>query len=456
MTARWNAGETARLLRAELDGSPECGFDAVTTDSRESAEGVAFFALDGTQVRGAEFASAAFGAGCSVVVVPRDWSGDVPAGRAALRCDDPRDALAGLAASVRDAWNCPVVSITGSSGKTSVKEMTAHVLGDRALLTTPGNYNTLVGLALTLLRAGSAPDLCVLEVGASLPGEIARLAGFVRPTAACVTNVGPAHLEGFGSVAAVAREKVSLLRTVPGHGLRIVDGDDEVLLAAAAGLSPFRVGFGADNDLRAADAELDVSGSRFRLSTGERGELAVPGRHQIKNALFALAFGREHGVPVAEGLERLRSFSGVPGRLATHEHDGVTIVDDAYNANPSSVRAALAWFAGVEAAGRKAIALGDMLELGRGSTQYHREIGAEVAALAPDLAVFCGEEMRAGFLEACRRSNTDSGFRHVVDSLEAARVLRDWARADDLVLVKGSRGARMDRVVRALRGEDPA
>jgi UDP-N-acetylmuramoyl-tripeptide--D-alanyl-D-alanine ligase len=451
--ARWTAGSAAGIVGAELLGDGTAGFDAVTTDSRESREGIAFFALDGTRVRGVQFVPLAFGTGCSVVVVPRDWEGEVPPGRAALRVADPREALAALAVRVRESWRCPVIAVTGSSGKTTVKEMTAHVLEARGpVLRSPGNFNTVEGLARTLLEVNVPPDRAVLEVGASRPGEIARLARIVRPTAACVTNVGPAHLSGFGGVAQVAREKTDLLRAVAGGGLRVVDGDDELLLGAAAGLELLRVGFGAANDLRATDVDAGPRGTRFRIASGPRAELAVPGAHQVKNALVAVAFGRAHGVPLEEGVERLRTFTGVPGRLAVLDLRGVLVADDAYNANPSSVRAALEWFARIGTPGRRAVVLGDMLELGERSADYHREIGVAVAAASPDLAVFVGPESRAGFEEASRRAGAVQ-VRWASDSAEAAAFVAGWAAPGDAVLVKGSRGMRMERVVRALAGD---
>lgn len=454
--ARWTAGSLARLVGADLEGEAACAFGAVTTDSRESREGAAFFALEGTRVRGADFASAAFGSGCSVVVVPRDWTGEIPPGRAVLRHDDPLAVLARLAESVRGDWSCPVLAVTGSSGKTTVKEMTAHLLEPgRRLLRSPGNFNTVVGVARTILAVERAPDLAVLEVGASRPGEIAWLARIVRPTGACIVNVGPAHLEGFGTLEAIAREKVSLLRAVPPEGPRVIEGDDPVLAAAASDLAPLtRCGLGPGNELRAVDLEPHPRGTRFRIEGGPTGELAVPGLHQVRNALLALALARAHGVTLEEGLARLARFAGVPGRLTPFERDGVVFADDTYNANPASVRAALAWLAGVTAAGRKAVVLGDMLELGAASPAFHRDIGREVAKLRPELAVFVGTESRAGFEEAAESAGDPATVVHVGEAAEAARLLREWLRPGDVVLVKGSRGMRLERVVAALRGEE--
>ncbi|MBZ0268008.1 UDP-N-acetylmuramoyl-tripeptide--D-alanyl-D-alanine ligase, partial [bacterium] len=187
----WSVAEIAEWLGARVVGDAAARFVAATTDSRDSREGTAFFALDGAKHRGSEFVPDAFGSGCSVVVVPEDWTGDVPAGRAAILCADPEDALLRLAARARAGWSGPVLAVTGSVGKTTVKEMTVHALhGKGRVLSSPGNFNTAVGLTRALLSSEEEPDVAVLEVGASLPGEIARLASLVRPTAAAVTNVG--------------------------------------------------------------------------------------------------------------------------------------------------------------------------------------------------------------------------------------------------------------------------
>ncbi len=457
--ARWSAGRIATELEGELSGDPSAAFDAVTTDSRAAHERSAFFALEGSRVRGMRFVPTAFGSGCSVVVVPRDWEGKPPAGRAAIRVADPLEALIRLAILGRNDWACPVIAVTGSVGKTTVKEMTTHVLeAVGPVLHSPGNYNTVVGLAPLLLSWPADPELVVLEVGASEPGEVARLAEIVRPTSAAITNVGAAHLEGFGTVEQVAHEKADLLRAVPADGLCVVDGDDARLAEIVPELAGrvARVGLGEDNDLRAtAIQRLPGGGTSFRVTRGGEtwgAELSLPGEHQVRNALVALALGEANGVPLVDGIERLREFAGVDGRLVASVHAGVTVVDDTYNANPSSVEAALDWFGGL-AAERKAVALGDMLELGEDSANYHRELGARVAALDLDLVIFVGSESRAAFEEGSGRTGDPARYRHVSDSDEAARILSEWVRSGDAVLVKGSRGVRMERVVDALAGE---
>ncbi len=459
--ARWDAAELAARIGAAIEGSGSAPVSAVTTDSRKAREGEAFFALDGAQVRGRTFVSGAFGSGCSVAVVDREWTGEVPAGRAVLRVDDPLLALGRLAKSVRAEWTCPVIAITGSAGKTSTKEMTAHLLEARGpVFKSPGNFNTVEGLSRAILAIETEPRIAVLEAGASRAGEIARLADIARPSTAAVTLVAAAHLEGFGSLADVAREKGDLVRALDRGGLAVLNGDDSYLLDLSNKLAcrVRRVGFGPACDWRVIErTPRGAAGSDFRLANGAAGFVPVPGEHHLRNALVALALAAEHGVPLEEGIRRLAAFRGVEGRLVVTEHDGVTVADDTYNANPASVQAALRWFAETPAAGRKAVALGDMLELGAASSKYHQEMGRQVAELAPDFAVFVGAESRAAFEEAAGRTGDKSTIRHAEDSDSAARILAEWIRPGDTVLVKGSRGVRMERVVRALvpAGGDP-
>lgn len=449
---RWVARDVALALGATVEGDASATFVAVTTDSREAGIGCGFFALDGSKHRGADFVPAAFGSGCSVVVVPRDWRGKVPPGRCALRVADPLEALIELARQRRAGWSCPVLAVTGSAGKTSVKEMTAHVFAeDRRVLRSPGNFNTTIGLSRTFLEAPDSPEICVLETGASAPGEITRLAALVRPTSACVTNVSAAHLEGFGSIERVREEKLELLRAVPAAGLRVLDGDDAALLAAAEGCGgPLtRVGSGTGNDPRLVDVEiLADGGTRYRLADGVTGTLAVPGEHMARNALFAIAFAEAHGVPRAESARRLASFRGVPGRLALRHVGDLAIADDSYNSNPASAAAALRWFVSLPWQGRKAVALGDMLELGEDATRHHEELGRKAAEAAFDFVVFVGPNARAAWAVAQRRLG--DACVHLESSPEAAARLVEWVRPGDAVLVKGSRGMRMERVVEAL------
>ncbi|MCA9752724.1 MAG: UDP-N-acetylmuramoyl-tripeptide--D-alanyl-D-alanine ligase, partial [Gemmatimonadetes bacterium] len=304
-------------------------------------------------------------------------------------------------------------------------------------------------LARTILDSRETPDVAVLEVGASALGEIARLASLVRPAAAAVTNVAPAHLEGFGSIEGVRTEKLSLFTDLPSDALRLVDGDDPELVAAAEKYGRVtRAGFGEDNDLVPRDLQLDAAGRATFFWREHRLVLSVPGRHQAKNALFALAFAESLGVSPAEAVGRLATFTGVPGRLALLERNGVTIADDSYNSNPRSVDVALSWLVGAATSGRRVAVLGDMLELGTESEDFHAELGAKVAGLGLDLVVFVGPESGAAF--AARPAAGGGEWHHVETAEHASELLGGLVAPGDLVLIKGSRGVGLDRVVRAL------
>lgn len=456
--ARWIAGELASLVQGTLTGDAGAAAFAVTTDSRKVREGDVFFALDGARVRGRTFVPNAFGAGCSVVVVDSEWEGEVPSGRAAIRVASPLQSLGLLAKAVRASWTCPVIAITGSAGKTTVKEMVAHLLeATGPVFKSPGNFNTVEGLSRAILELETMPRVAVLEAGASAPGEVARLAEIAAPTSVAITKIGAAHLEGFGTLNDVAREKGDLARAVAKNRLVVLNGDDPFLVDLATELEcrVKLVGLGPGNACRVVQREmLPDGGTSFRLASGAQGTLQVLGEHQLTNALLALALAVEEGLPLEVGLERLATFTGVAGRLGVKRHAGVSVVDDTYNANPASMAAALQWFGEWPCTGRKAVALGDMLELGKDSAKYHAELGAWVVERNVDLAVFVGAESRAAHEEAVRRTRDKSKFRHAEDSDSAARILEHWVRPGDAVLVKGSRGVRMERVVRALIPEE--
>jgi UDP-N-acetylmuramoyl-tripeptide--D-alanyl-D-alanine ligase len=458
LVARWDAGDIAARVGGHLEGDATSHVTRVTTDTRTAREGEIFFALEGTRSKGEDFTGDAFRAGCSTVVVRETWKGSIPPGKAVIRCADPLRALGLLAQSVRREWKTPVIAITGSAGKTTVKEMTAHVLEAQGpVFKSPGNFNSIEGLSRAILEMEEAPRIAVLEAGASKTGEIAKLAQIARPNAAAITNIAAAHLEGFGSLADVAREKGELLRQVEKNGLAVVNGDDPYLLDQSNRLEcrVIRAGLGPASNWRVVKLARTEQGTRFRLASGLEGELSIPGAHHVRNALIAVALASDFGVPLEAALQRLRTFRGVPGRLTLLESRGIFVADDTYNANPISVVAALEWFADRASSGRKAVVLGDMLELGGESPRYHREVGRAVADITPDFAVFVGRESRAAFEEARRRIG-DERFRHVENSDIAARLLGEWAKPGDAILVKGSRGMKMERVVRALIPDEGA
>ena len=417
-------------------GDPGTRLGSYATDHRQAGPGTLFFALRGASRDGHEFAAAASAAGAAVVV-----DRDTEAGLA-IQVDDPWRALYALARHALDAVRPLVVGVTGSNGKTSTKEMVAAVLSARhSVLRTEGNLNTETGVPLTILRLEPGHTALVLEMGMQGPGEIARLAALARPAIGIVTLIGTVHMEFFASRDDLARAKGELVAGLPPTGLAVLNADDRYT-PLLAGLTPARVvTFGLTGG--------DVRGEDYRSGSmtvdGVRVEVPVPGAHQARNALAALAAGREAGVSIEEGAAALRTVT-LAGRLAElHGPAGLVIVDDSYNASPESMLAAFEALAERPRAGRMLALLGEMRELGELSLAEHRRVGAAAGALFDEIAVVAsghGPEMAAA-----------AGARLLPDLDAAERWVRERAGADALVLVKASNGVRLHEVVRRLAAQ---
>ena len=437
-------------------------FHGVTTDSRRLGAGEVFVAIRGDQHDGHEFVAEAARRGAGAVVVER---GRLPTplccGVVVVR--DTLAALGDLAAFHRRRYRPRVVAITGSNGKTTTKEMLTAVLeqafGTGRVLRTAGTQNNLVGLPLTLLRLGEGEEAAILEMGMNGPGEIWRLAEIAEPDVGIVTCVAPAHLEGLRSLRGVAQAKAELYRRLRPSATAVVNADDPLVAAGASAFPGRKVTFGTAVDVDvAATAIVDhgLEGVEFRLVVG-RGDvpvrLAVPGRHNVTNALAAAAAAHALGV----GLDRVRAgleaFQPPGMRMeVTQLPNGVTVLNDAYNANPASMAAALHT---LRASGgrRRLAALGEMRELGCEAAQAHHELGAAAAAAGLDALFLLGphaEAVRAG----AETAGLD-GARIVVATTHAelASHLRVYCRPGDLLLLKGSRGAAMEEVLRHLAAD---
>ena len=445
-------GEARTVLDAAPGGGPENGevrFRGVSTDSRGDCAGTLFVALRGPSFDGHDHVEAAARAGAVAAVTERCADGGVP--RLVVR--DARRALERLAAEWRRRFEIPFVAVTGSNGKTSVKEMVASILRvNHPTLATAGNLNTDIGLAATLFGLDSGHRRGVVEMGANHAGEIAGLARVCAPRVGIVTQCAPAHLEGFGSVEGVARAKGELFESLPPDGIGAVNADDRF-----AGLWSRLLGsrevvrFGLRNpaDVRGSFVPAE-HGSRITLVTpaGEAAvDLTLPGRHNVMNALAATAACLALGEPLAAIREGLEAMRPVPGRLCLRPLAGGSILlDDTYNANPGSLRAALDVVAG--RGGECWLALGDMAELGGEGPELHREAGrlarergvARLYGLGP-LAAEAVQAFGAG------------GRRHLSHDTLVAELRADLGRSSPItVLVKGSRSMAMERVVQALGG----
>jgi UDP-N-acetylmuramoyl-tripeptide--D-alanyl-D-alanine ligase len=412
----------------------------VSTDTRTLRPGDLFFALTGPNFDGHAFVGAAFARGACAAVVERAMEAPGPL----VRVDDATRALGALASAYRLALRARVVGLTGSNGKTTTKEMVAHVLGrDRRVVRARGSFNNFIGVPLTLFEADEASEFVVLEIGTNHPGEIARLGEIARPDIAVITSVGASHLEGLGSVEGVADEKASLLGRLRSGGHAVLHDDPRIL--SRAHLPPEKVvtfGMTDHADLFPTHVE-GGSGLRFRVR-GVEFRLGLLGEWNVLNALAASAVAMLHGVPLAECARRLADFRGPKMRMERLELAGVTIINDAYNSNPESAGRAVREFARIGAAGRRVAVIGDMMELGGDSERYHRELGRLLGETPVDVVVGVGPRCRA-LLEAVGSRPE----RHAFDSVDALRPhLAALVREGDAVLLKGSRAVALERVVK--------
>ena len=454
-------GDIAKLCNAQIiQGNPATPVRHIGIDSRALERGDCFIALRGPNFDGHEFLDDVAQRGASAAVVSHHPTRAIhsPSALALLQVPDTLTALHTLATNYRRLMppTTRVIGITGSSGKTTTKEMIAAVLGQRFNVTkTTGNKNNHIGMPLNLLRLTANDDFGVFELGTNHPGEIATLAGICQPQIAVVTNIGLGHVEFFGDEAGVAKEKGTLLEGLPADGFAILNADDHWTAELRARTRAAVVTVGIENfaDIRAS--EIKINGQvKFRLNRAKKHDdvyirLRTLGRHQIYNALFAAAIGDIHGLDLDEirdGLETME-FPGM--RMQQQVLAGIRFVNDCYNANVVSMKAALTMVRETPGTGRKVAVLGDMLELGLHAASAHREIGGLAAQAGLALLVTVGPNAR-GIAEGALAAGL--GAQRVVavaDATEAAATLRWLLRDGDFVLLKGSRGMHLEKVLEA-------
>jgi UDP-N-acetylmuramoyl-tripeptide--D-alanyl-D-alanine ligase len=437
-------------------------FSGAAVDSRDVTAGACFVALRGERADGHDFVGEAVRNGATVALVERPVELQPALEAAIIQVADSLVALQEMAAWWRARSAVRVVGVTGSTGKTMAKEVVADVLArTRSVLRNEGNLNSETGLPMTLLQLQPEHDVAVLEMSMYTEGEIARLAEIASPEVGVVLAVHPTHLERAGSIEAIARAKSELPAALPSNGLAVLNVDD-ARVAAMASVTPAEVrtfGLGPSADVRADDVRsLGVEGTEFVLHAPwgtRRIRNATPGRHLVSHALAAVAVAERFDVPLDEVEAALAMGSHAAHRMViTQASSGATLIDDTYNASPVSVEAALDFLAETPVApGRHRYAvLGDMLELGPDEERLHRQIGQRAAAVADGLLAV-GDRGR-WIAEAAAESGLGSVM-PVADVAEAIQVIdRAFAAgAGDVVLVKGSRGVELDRLVDALRDE---
>ena len=434
-------------------GEPGDMVSVVCTDTRALKAGDFFVALRGENFDAHTFVAEAAKRGAAGAMVQEIPAG-LPAGFAVVLVQDTLAGLQNLATNYRRTLSLQAVGLTGSNGKTSTKDLTASVLGEHFQVTsTDGNLNNHIGVPLTLLRARGSDQVGVFEFGMNHPGEIAPLAAMAAPDVAIITNVGMAHIEFMGSREAIAVEKGMLAEALQPGGTLILSAHDEFspAIAARTKADVVMAGIGI-GDVFASELRPYFSGTKFRLhADGHSVEagLSVPGEHMVRNAVLAAAAGRVFGLSLEECAEGLTKLRLTKGRLEQKVIRGIQILDDTYNANPDSVAAALRTLSSMPAAGRRIAVLGRMGELGSEAERGHREVGEIAAHEHIDCVVGVGDEAQ-WITDAAWRGGVEKVVR-VGSTEEATKALRELAKAGDVVLIKGSRSAKMERIVEGLQ-----
>ena len=451
--------EIARFAGAEIVlGSGETLISRVSTDSRTIKTGDLFVTLRGEHFDAHNFLEQVAKAGAAGAIVSHNPAPTtLPQAFAILQAADTLVAYQNLAANYRKTLPLKVLGITGSNGKTSTKDFAASILGREFRVTkTEGNFNNHVGLPRTILEANRDHQFAVWELGMNHPGEIAALARIAAPDAAIITNIGIAHIEFMGSRKAIAQEKGALAEAVDAGGFVVLNADDE-FSASIAERTRARVILAGieEGTIRAIDAQQTVGGCEFTIVEGAhrcRAQLPVPGLHMVQNAILAVAAGRAFGVSLEECAAGLISAPLAKARLQIREIHGVQFIDDSYNANPDSMKAALRTLMELDTDGKRIAVLGQMLELGAESERGHREVGETAATLGIAHLISIGNDTIALAAEEAGLENSAIAQ----DASDAAEMLNEIVGPGDLVLIKGSRSARTELVLDEFAKLQPA
>ncbi|WP_027856129.1 UDP-N-acetylmuramoyl-tripeptide--D-alanyl-D-alanine ligase [Marinobacterium jannaschii] len=456
MIGEWNLSLLQQNFGGELncDDGRQVKFTGISTDTRQLQPGQLFIALQGPNFDGNRFVAQALEKGAAAAVVTKLQDSDI----AQWCVADTRIALGQLANLNRQRFDGPLISVTGSSGKTTVKEMLASILGQvQPVLATRGNFNNDIGAPLTLLEIGAQHHAAVIELGASAEGEIDYTARLAAPQIAILNNAMGAHLEGFGSLMGVVRAKAEIFDGLQKDGVAVINRDDphaDHWLKKVASLAVRVMTFArdrADADVTALDLQAQNNGCyRFQLClNGERRELAlqVMGRHNVANALAAATAASACGIAVDQIVTGLQRFCAVSGRMRRYRGaQGALLIDDSYNANPGSVRAAIDLL--TELGGERVLVLGDMGELGEGAAEEHSAIGAYAAQKGID-RVFAVGELSALSVAEFKQYGGDG--RHFKTKKALIETLESVLGKTVTVLVKGSRSAGMEIIIKALQ-----
>lgn len=439
----------AKEIKGTLHG-PDCELSEIAIDSRKVQGTEVFVAIKGENHDGHDFILQAIEKGAKAVIASRFVESALTKNISFLQVEDTTKALGDIAAFWRRCYPIPAVGITGSCGKTTVKGMTEAICQQQGkTLATKGNFNNHVGLPLTLLRLDDSYQFAVIEMGASHIGEISYLGKIAQPNISLITNVNPAHLQGFGSLEGIAKAKGEIYDILPPNGIAVLNSEEPFSQSWQSVIGKRQVitfGLNSKADVWASDIELQPFHVQFTLHIRQqfqRVKINIPGQHTVMNALAASASGHALGIAISNIVKGLEAFQGVPGRLRRFKGlGGAWIIDDSYNANPGSMNAALDVLARCQ--GKKFFVMGDMAELGENAINYHSQIGQNAQQMGIDHLLAVGK------LSEHAVNAFGKGAKHYPNKDALVSELKNMLSSSDVILVKGSRSSGMEFVSNAL------
>jgi UDP-N-acetylmuramoyl-tripeptide--D-alanyl-D-alanine ligase len=454
--------EVTNAVGGTLQGPGQTLARGYSIDTRTLNPGDLFFAVKGPRFDGHHFVQQAFDKKASGVVIDTGFAGNFPASDFPLiRVASPVAALQALARAVRRKWAMPIIGVTGSAGKTTTKAMIAAVLGKKlSVLRTIGSLNNELGVPLTLLRAEPGHEIGVLEMGMSAKGEIRHLAAIAEPNEGLITNVNPVHLEFFKSVDEIAEAKAELLEGLFEPRVAYLNNDDSRVRAMAGKFNGRIITFGMAMaaDFRAGKIQdRGIDGSTFTVHDGQRETnfaMPMPGAHNILNALAAITVAASHGVvwpQIQSAVAELKP-EKMRGQIVRFR-DGFSVIDDSYNSNPRALTEMIRFIGNLHGFSRKVIVAGEMLELGAQAAELHQDCGREATSAGAGLVIGV-QGMAQEFLEGARSSGLAADrLKFFADSAEAGGFLARMVKPGDVILIKGSRGVKLEQVLNALRAK---
>lgn len=443
-----------------ISGKLDTLFANITTDSRRAGKGDLFIPIIGQRFDGHEFIGNALESGAEGVLTTKEIQAIEE--KAVIKVDDTLRALQDIASWYRSKFDIPFVAVTGSVGKTSTKDMIAHVMSQKFnTLKTAGNFNNEIGLPLTILNLNESHQAAVLEMGMSGFNEISRLSAVTKPDVAVITNIGMAHIEKLGSRQNILKAKMEIFEGLNKNGLVVLNGDDN-LLNGLKGLLEFKTlfyGMGEGLDYQAYNIQTSgENGSCFNIIVGDKEykvDVPVPGIHNVYNVLAAIAVGSYFGIPMEKIVDAVREFQPSGMRLDILTYNGIKIINDTYNASPQSMEAAILVLKDMKASRRIAV-LGDMLEMGEWAHDAHLDVGKFAAENETDYLFTVGENGRYIAEGAIQSGMPREKVFSYEDTGLAVVFLKELLKSGDAVLVKGSRGMKMESIVQALTDGKPS